>query len=388
MHRSPKDVWAASASSGRSTRIGKNISSTRSFRYWRRHGVRTSVRSTDTARRIDVSSRIIGAWWTETLGLGRTSYEQRHPRHPLGAVHRTQARAPVRDVGGRRLMVPRQPGAQRHSRVGNHQRRAGRGHGAPPGELGIVCSWRRGRTAKSTKETHWLRISGAGQIEGALFLVPERHRGGVLTASGRQKKRIAPTGYRRFGDGIPWARVVDARSWRPSRSRLLARGSRQPHGGDVRWTHLFHNCFPKDVSALKQLAGNTGYHFQLLTAVIEVNELQKRRVIGKLEKHLGSLVGKNIALLGLAFKPDTDDMREASSLVLAARLAGRGGDGVRGYDPVAERAGAGAAADRRVLRLGRAGARRRRRGDPGHRVARVRRARLGRACASGWRTRC
>src|SRR4051812_13054478 len=54
------------------------------------------------------------------------------------------------------------------------------------------------------------------------------------------------------------------------------------------------SCFPKDVTALKQLAGNTGYHFQLLTAVIEVNELQKRRAIGKLQKHLGSLVGKEI----------------------------------------------------------------------------------------------
>jgi UDPglucose 6-dehydrogenase len=96
------------------------------------------------------------------------------------------------------------------------------------------------------------------------------------------------------------------------------------------------SCFPKDVSALKQLAGNTGYHFQLLNSVIEVNELQKRRVIGKLTKHLGSLVGKRIALLGLAFKPDTDDMREASSLVLSARLQGEGAS-VAGYDPVAER---------------------------------------------------
>ena len=95
------------------------------------------------------------------------------------------------------------------------------------------------------------------------------------------------------------------------------------------------SCFPKDVSALKQLAGNSGYHFQLLTAVIEVNELQKRRVIGKLQKHLGSLVGKTVALLGLAFKPDTDDMREAASLVLAARLQADGAR-VRAYDPIAE----------------------------------------------------
>ena len=94
------------------------------------------------------------------------------------------------------------------------------------------------------------------------------------------------------------------------------------------------SCFPKDVSALKQLAGNSGYHFQLLTAVIEVNELQKRRTIGKLQKHLGSLVGKEVALLGIAFKPDTDDVREATSLVLAARLQGEGAN-VRVYDPVA-----------------------------------------------------
>ena len=95
------------------------------------------------------------------------------------------------------------------------------------------------------------------------------------------------------------------------------------------------SCFPKDVDALKQLAGNSGYHFQLLPAVIEVNELQKRRVVGKLHKHLGGLVGKRVALFGLAFKPDTDDMREASSLVLAARLNADGA-AVTAYDPVAE----------------------------------------------------
>ncbi len=94
------------------------------------------------------------------------------------------------------------------------------------------------------------------------------------------------------------------------------------------------SCFPKDVKALKQLAGNSGYHFQLLMSVIEVNDLQKRRVVGKLERHLGSLRGTRIALLGLAFKADTDDMREASSLVLASRLRAEGAT-VVGYDPVA-----------------------------------------------------
>jgi len=98
------------------------------------------------------------------------------------------------------------------------------------------------------------------------------------------------------------------------------------------------SCFPKDSLALKQLAANSGYHFQLLNAVIEVNELQKRRVIAKLERHLGTLRGKRVALLGLAFKANTDDMREAPSIVLAGRLLSEGAE-VRAWDPVADGSG-------------------------------------------------
>ncbi len=93
------------------------------------------------------------------------------------------------------------------------------------------------------------------------------------------------------------------------------------------------SCFPKDVQALKQLAGNTGYHFQLLNAVIEVNALQKRRVVGKLKQRLGVLRGKTVTLLGLTFKPQTDDLREAASIVLAGRLIHEGVH-VRAYDPM------------------------------------------------------
>ena len=124
---------------------------------------------------------------------------------------------------------------------------------------------------------------------------------------------------------------------------------------------VVHNCFPKDSLALKQLASNSGYHFQLLSAVIEVNELQKRRVIAKLKRHLGSLRGKKVALLGLAFKPDTDDMREAPSIVLASRLLAEGAD-VRAWDPVADGTALPKGVD--IARLGARGGRGRgRRGD-------------------------
>jgi UDPglucose 6-dehydrogenase len=98
------------------------------------------------------------------------------------------------------------------------------------------------------------------------------------------------------------------------------------------------SCFPKDISFLKLLAGNSGYHFQLLNAVIEVNELQKRRIVTKLQKHLGSLRSKRVCLLGLAFKPQTDDMREAPSIVLASRLLAEGAE-VSAWDPVADAGG-------------------------------------------------
>lgn len=94
------------------------------------------------------------------------------------------------------------------------------------------------------------------------------------------------------------------------------------------------SCFPKDSEALRQLASNTGYHLQLLSAVIEVNNLQKRRAIQKLKDELGTLVGARVALLGLTFKPGTDDMREAPSTVLAARLLAEGAQ-VTCWDPMA-----------------------------------------------------
>ena len=138
------------------------------------------------------------------------------------------------------------------------------------------------------------------------------------------------------------------------------------------------SLLPEGRVALKQLASNSGYHFQLLSAVIEVNELQKRRVIGKLEKHLGKLRGKTIALLGLAFKPNTDDMREAPSLVLASRLLAEGAE-VRAWDPVADARRLLQGVD--LLRQRARRGRRRRRGRDRDRVGRAARARLRRGAA-------
>jgi UDPglucose 6-dehydrogenase len=94
------------------------------------------------------------------------------------------------------------------------------------------------------------------------------------------------------------------------------------------------SCFPKDVKALEYMGLLHGAHPALLRAVMEINRDQRRLIVQKLRDMLGGLTGKRVGLLGLAFKPNTDDMREAPSIEVAHMLT-REGMEVRGYDPVA-----------------------------------------------------
>ena len=94
------------------------------------------------------------------------------------------------------------------------------------------------------------------------------------------------------------------------------------------------SCFPKDVKALIHMAATHGTHPQLLRAVMEINYDQRKRIINHLRDILGTLRGKTVGLLGLAFKPNTDDMRDAPSINLARLLLAEGAH-VKAYDPVA-----------------------------------------------------
>jgi UDPglucose 6-dehydrogenase len=93
------------------------------------------------------------------------------------------------------------------------------------------------------------------------------------------------------------------------------------------------SCFPKDVMALAYMAEEKGRHPQLLQAVLDINADQRRQIIVKTKNLLGDLEGKSIGLLGLTFKPNTDDLREAPALEVARRLISEGAK-VRAYDPV------------------------------------------------------
>jgi UDPglucose 6-dehydrogenase len=297
--------------------------------FWRTRGVRATVRRGATSTRVSVSSRILSSFWRDVLGLGRDCYTQRVPDliWDESEEHKRALLAGAWLGDGSWSYINSGPSVALE--YGTVSRELADGLLRLLGDLGVVARLKVGRTAKSTVDTYWLVVSGADQIERLLDLV---ERPDELADTLTRTKRIAPTGYRR-ADNAAWVRVV---------SVTRKRYDGNVYSLEVAPTHTFvttgglavHNCFPKDVTALKQLAGNSGYQFMLLQAVWEVNELQKRRVVQKLMKHLGSLRGKRIALLGLAFKPNTDDMREAPSRVIAYRLLSEGAD-VRAWDPVA-----------------------------------------------------
>jgi UDPglucose 6-dehydrogenase len=302
------------------------------YAFWADRGVRVDERGRPTTRTVSISSRILAGFWLGTLGLGANCYEQRLPDAiwTAPAEHKRALLAGMWRGDGSWSFVNGGPSVALE--YGTVSRELADGMLRLLADLGIVASLRVGRTKKSTVDTFWISISSAAQVEQLLDFVPEDDQATIRASIARQSKRIASTGYRRDGD-TAWVRVV-AISRRPFSGAVY---SMEVPGAQTFVTTgglVAHNCFPKDSLALKQLASNSGYHFQLLAAVIEVNELQKRRVIQKLQKHLGKLRGKKVALLGLAFKAGTDDLREAPSLVLASRLLAEGAE-VRAWDPVA-----------------------------------------------------
>ncbi len=130
------------------------------------------------------------------------------------------------------------------------------------------------------------------------------------------------------------------------------------------------SCFPKDVKALAYMASVQGRNPQLLQAVMDINEDRRRMVIEHVESLAGNLKGAEIGLLGLAFKSNTDDMREAPALRIAALLRERGAK-VRAYDPVAMEGAARIAAGRRNVRGSLRAGRRDRRPGGGDRLERI-----------------
>jgi len=300
--------------------------------YWRGQGVKVDVRRTATAMRVSISSRLLASFWLDVLEVGADCYTHRIPdlAWSRSAAHKRALLAGLWLGDGSWSLVG--GGSSVVLEWGTASPELADGVLRLLGDLGVVGRLKVGRTAKSTVDNHWVVIAGADQVERLLDLVPPGDRRGIEASLARQSKRIAPTGYVRCGQGV-LVRVtgVERRPYRGSVYSLEVPGAETfvTTGGLV-----VHNCFPKDVRAVMTMARQLGLDFDLLRAVERVNERQKRLLFDKARKVFGSLAGKRFGMWGLAFKPKTDDMREAPALTLIQLLTGAGAE-VAAHDPVA-----------------------------------------------------
>ncbi|MBI3318254.1 MAG: nucleotide sugar dehydrogenase [Candidatus Omnitrophica bacterium] len=209
--------------------------------------------------------------------------------------------------------------------------------------IGVIPSSKIGRSRKSSTDCHYRRISGAEQIQRFSWVNEPEKRSLVEQRLAQYRRHIKPTGFQVIqgsGGAIGITKVVaiEAENVVADVYSIEVEGSKTFVTDDGL---IVHNCLPKDIEAFIRISEKLGYDFQLLKAVQRINEEQKRLLLKKVEELLWNLKGKRIGVLGLAFKPDTDDLRFAPSLEIISGLV-KAGAKVRAFDPQAMAAAKGA----------------------------------------------
>ncbi len=200
--------------------------------------------------------------------------------------------------------------------------------------IGIIPSIHTRRMNKSKQDAYILRVSGYQQVAALKDAFGNKRREQIEAILAGYQRHIQPHGYERHGS---FATLV-VREVEHEDVETTVYSMETTTGTLIASSGLIsHNCFPKDVRALAHMADEAGLHPQLLHAVMEINHDQRRLVVTKLTSILGSLRGCTIGILGLAFKPNTDDMREAASIDIIRWITNQGAT-VRVYDPVAMKA--------------------------------------------------
>ncbi len=197
--------------------------------------------------------------------------------------------------------------------------------------LGIVPSIRTRMMNKSTQPAYILRVSGYSQMSALADVFGSKRREKIASVLGGYQRQIKQRGFERQGAYA----VLTVREVEYEQVETTVYSLETTTGTVIASSGIIaHNCFPKDVKALSYMAQTQGMHPQLLNSVMEINAFQRKHVTLKLTEMVGDLKGKTIGLLGLAFKENTDDIRESPAITIAEHLLAQGAI-VRAYDPEA-----------------------------------------------------
>lgn len=286
-------------------------------------------RSTHAAATI-VSSRLFAWLLRDVLGCGTRSEDKTLPRLAFNVPPDLRFELVRGAFSGDGAVTPVQDGKNLMLEYATVSKQLADGMALLLQSLGVVPSIRERWLNKSTRTAYVLRVSGYAQLEALADVFGGKHRAQIDAILAGYQRHIRQRGFSRQG---PFA-ALTVQNVSYEEVATLVYSLETTTGTLIAASGLIcHNCFPKDVRALEHMALVHGAHPQLLRAVLDINQHQRRQVVVKLREMLGGLDERRFGLLGLSFKPNTDDMREAPSLDIARQLVREGGQ-VQAYDPV------------------------------------------------------
>ncbi len=296
-----------------------------------RFGLKYLEKTNGNAHSTIVSSRVFAWLLRDVLGCGVRSEDKALPGFALTAPAAVRAELVRGAFSGDGAVTFVQDGKNLMYEYATVSKRLADGMALLLQSLGVVVSIRRRMMNKSKVPAYILRVSGYEQLLLLRDAFGDKHRARIDAALAGYEKHIRPHGHQRTGNvSLLTVRTVEA--GRESQVYSLETS----HGTVIASSGLVcHNCFPKDVKGLIAVARRLGLTLRVAEAVDAANDVQKEVLYSKIHRHFdGKLAGKTFAVWGLAFKPKTDDIREAPALTLIDGLLAAGAK-VRACDPQA-----------------------------------------------------
>jgi UDPglucose 6-dehydrogenase len=296
-----------------------------------RYGLKFIERRSTSATTTIVSSRIFAWLLRDVLKCGTRSDDKTLPSLAFNVSPELRYELVRGAFSGDGAVTPVQNGKNVMLEYATVSKRLADGMALLLQTIGVIPSIHTRWMNKSRQVAYILRVSGYAQIEMLKDVFGGKHREQIETILAGYQRHIAQRGFSRQKVFAALAvqavehedKEVDVYSLETVTNTVIASSA-----------IIKHNCFPKDVSALAYMAQIHGTHPQLLKSVMDINDTQRRQIVLKLRDMLGAISGKVIGLLGLAFKENTDDIRESPALDIANKLHNQDAI-VRGYDPVA-----------------------------------------------------
>lgn len=294
-------------------------------------GVKSSAYNRQNSATIMASSRVLGWLLRDVLEVGTRSEDKRLPSLVFNVHPMLRAEFVRGAFSGDGSFSPVQSGKNGMIEYATVSKTLAHGLSLVLQSLGIVPSLRARMMNKSTMPAYVLRVSGYEQLRQLVNAFGEKRRQTMVDLLDGYERHIKPHGYRPNGTTA----LLKVTAVEMTEADQMVYSLETSTGVVVLGSGLVQKqCFPKDVKALTYMAEEAGAHPQLLNSVTEINDFQRKRVADKLHQLLGDVSGKTVALWGLAFKENTDDIRESPALDIARHLLRRGAV-VRAYDPVA-----------------------------------------------------